>query len=67
MGISDSTLKLINDPINHCLNNCGHSDCETHCSDCFEFKLSTHLSRESEASVEVEPEVKKVPRHTTRV
>ena len=49
MGISESTIKLLIDPLNHCLSICGHSDCESHCYDCFSFKLSTHDSRESDA------------------
>ncbi len=42
MGMSESTRKLITDPINHLLDNCGKSDCHSKCFDCFVFYIATH-------------------------
>ena len=52
MGLSESTIKLILDPVNHFVSVCGHTQCESSCSDCFSFKITTNdtdskYSRES--------------------
>ena len=52
MGLSESSIKLINDPVNHCLSICGHSHCESECCECFKLIVDTNDSRSSnEASV----------------
>jgi len=56
MGLSESTIKLIVDPINHLVSVCGHVQCESECSDCFSFKIETNdtdfkYSRESHEQI----------------
>ena len=38
MGITESTLKLITEPINHTIDNCGRSDCKSKCGSCVEIE-----------------------------
>ena len=43
MGLSESAIKVLMDPINNLITNCGHSDCKTRCCNCFELEIdSTH-------------------------
>ena len=41
MGLNESTIKLINEPINNLIGNCGHSDCKSKCGGCFEIEIDT--------------------------
>ena len=41
MGLNESTLKLITEPINNMIGNCGHSDCKSKCGNCFEIEIDT--------------------------
>ena len=34
MGITESTLKLITEPLNHMIDNCGRSDFKSKCGSC---------------------------------
>ena len=34
MGITESTLKLITEPLNHMIDNCGRSDFKSKCCSC---------------------------------
>ena len=43
MGMSESAIQVLMDPINNLITNCGHSDCKTRCGNCFELEIdSTH-------------------------
>ena len=45
MGINESTIKLLTEPINHLIDNCGKSDCKSKCGEhCFEFEIDTTRS-----------------------
>ena len=40
MGLNESTIKLITEPINNMIGTSGHSDCKTKCGEhCFALKL----------------------------
>ena len=53
MGLSESTIKILTEPVNHLLDNCGRSDCHSKCCDCFEFEIENHRpSRDSSISLE---------------
>ncbi len=42
MGLSESTLKLIYEPINNLIGTCNHSDCKTKCGEHgFEIEIDT--------------------------
>ena len=41
MGLSESTIKLINEPIINLIGTCSHSDCKTKCGSCFEIEIDT--------------------------
>ena len=42
MGLSESSIKLINEPINNLIGTCGHSDCKSKCGEhCFEIEIDT--------------------------
>ena len=42
MGLSESTIKLITEPIKNMIGTCGHSDCKTKCGEhCFEIEIDT--------------------------
>jgi hypothetical protein len=41
MGITESTLKLITEPINHMVDNCGKTECKSKCGSCLEIE-TTH-------------------------
>ena len=41
MGITESTLKLITEPLNHMIDNCGKSDFKSKCGSCLEIE-TTH-------------------------
>ena len=38
MGVTESTLKLITEPINHIIDNCGRSDFKSKCGSCVEIE-----------------------------
>ena len=42
MGINESTIKLLNEPINNIIGTCGHSDCKSKCGNCLEIEIDTH-------------------------
>ena len=42
MGLNESTIKLINEPINNLIGTCSHSDCKSKCGSCFEIEIDTH-------------------------
>ena len=56
MGLSESTIKVLTEPVNHLIDSCGKSDCHSKCCDCFEFEIEQHhsrtLSRDSNVSLE---------------
>ena len=56
MGLSESTIKNIIEPITHLIDNCSTSDCHSKCCDCFEFDIDHHhsrsLSKDSNISLE---------------
>jgi hypothetical protein len=54
MGLSESTIKVLTEPVNHLIDNCGKSDCHSKCCDCFEFEIehTRTLSRDSNISLE---------------
>ena len=41
MGLSESSIKLVNEPINNLIGTCSHSDCKTKCGSCFEIEIDT--------------------------
>ena len=41
MGLSESSIKSITEPINHLIDNCGHSDCKSKCGNCFQIEIDT--------------------------
>ena len=41
MSITESTLKLITEPINHMVDNCGKTECKSKCGSCLEIE-TTH-------------------------
>ena len=41
MGMSESTIKVMTEPINNLVGVCGHSDCKTKCGECFEIHIDT--------------------------
>ena len=42
MGIPESTLKLITEPLNHMIDNCGRSDFKSKCGSCVEIETIKH-------------------------
>ena len=42
MGLNESTIKLINEPINNMIGTSGHSDCKSKCGNCLEIEIDTH-------------------------
>lgn len=54
MGLSESTMKVLTEPVNHLIDNCGKSDCHSKCCDWFEFEIehARTLSRDSNVSLE---------------
>ena len=46
MGITESTMKNITDPINHLIDNCGKSNCHSKCgSGCFELDIENQVQQ----------------------
>ena len=41
MGITESSIKAITEPVNNLIGNCGHSDCKTKCGNCCELEIDT--------------------------
>lgn len=57
MGLSESIIKVITEPISHLVDNCGRSDCHSKCCDCFEVEIDHHSrgsSRESNISLSLD-------------
>ena len=54
MGLSESTIKVLTEPVTHLIDNCGRSDCHSKCCDCFEFEIehNSKPSRDSNISLE---------------
>ena len=55
MGLSESSIKTLTEPVDHLLNNCSTSDCHSKCCDCFEIEIEhkmKELSRDSNISLE---------------
>ena len=42
MGINESTIKLLTEPLNNMIGTCGHSDCKTKCGNCVEIEIDTN-------------------------
>ena len=42
MGLTESIIKTITEPVNHLIDNCGHSDCKSKCGSCFAIDMDTH-------------------------
>ena len=42
MGLSESIIKTITEPVTHLIDNCGHSDCKSKCGNCFQIEIDTH-------------------------
>ena len=42
MGLNESSIKLINEPINNMIGTCSHSDCKSKCGSCFEIEIDTN-------------------------
>ena len=40
--MSESTIKIMIEPISHLIDNCGRSDCHSKCCNCFEFEIDHH-------------------------
>ena len=53
MGLNESIIKLINEPINNLIATCGHSDCKSKCGNCWEIEIDTTypISHESHGSI----------------
>ena len=59
MGITESAIKTLTEPLNILIGNCGHSDCKSKCGDrCLEIEIDTtpvlqpkENSRESHDSI----------------
>ena len=45
MGLSESTIKVLTEPVNHLIERCGKSDCHFTCCNRFEFEIEQHHSR----------------------
>ncbi len=41
MGLSESSIKLITEPLTHLIDNCGHSDFKSKCCECFQIEIDT--------------------------
>ena len=41
MGLSESTIKILTEPISHLIDNWRKSDCHSKCCGCFEFEITT--------------------------
>ena len=42
MGITESAIKTLTEPLNILIGNCGHSDCKSKCGDrCLEIEIDT--------------------------
>ena len=61
--MSESTIKIIIEPISHLIDNCGRSDCHSKCCNCFEFEIEHHSrssSRDSNISLVLDKSSKTV-------
>ena len=54
MGLSESAIKIITEPINHLLENCGKSDCHSKCCDCFEFDIENNHRPPRDSNISLE-------------
>jgi hypothetical protein len=41
MGLSESSIKTLTEPITHLIDNCGHSDFKSKCCECFQIEIDT--------------------------
>ena len=44
MGLNESVIKTITEPVNHLIDNCGHSDFKSKCCECLEIEIDTHTN-----------------------
>ena len=61
--MSESTIKIITEPVSHLIDNCGRSDCHSKCCNCFEFEIDHHSrssSRDSNISLGLDKSSKTV-------
>ena len=61
--MSESTIKIITEPVSHLIDNCGRSDCHSKCCNCFEFEIEHHSrssSRDSNISLGLDKSSKTV-------
>ena len=42
MGLTESIIKTITEPVTHLIDNCGHSDFKSKCCECLEIEIDTH-------------------------
>ena len=45
MGITESTMKNITDPIDHLIDNCGKSNCHSKCGGCLEVDIENQVQQ----------------------
>ena len=45
MGMNESTIKSITDPIDHLIDNCGRSNCHSKCGGCFELDVENQVQQ----------------------
>ena len=58
--MSESTIKIMIEPISHLIDNCGRSDCHSKCCDCFEFEIEhsrpsrdPNISSENKSKIQI--------------
>ena len=42
MGLTESIIRTITEPVNQLIDNCGHSDFKSKCCQCVEIEIDTH-------------------------
>ena len=47
MGLTESIIKTITEPVTHLIDNCGHSECKSKCGNCIEIEIDTHNTIDS--------------------
>ena len=45
MGMNESTIKSITDPIDHLIDNCGKSNCHSKCGNCLEVDIENQVQQ----------------------
>ena len=59
MGLSESTIKAITEPLDHLVDNCSKSDCHSKCCDCFELDIDHKFQRQESEDSNISLENKK--------